>query len=451
MSTAELTKSAARTTEETNKIGFWAVFAIVTGSQIGTGIFSLPTGLAPYGTFGLFGCMIAGVGALFLCIVFAELCKRWPRTGGPHVYVQKVFGKAAAFFCGWTYWVISWVSTTAVVIISIGYLAPAISAVLGQDINTMSCSREIYLVLEIMLLVIIALINLKGIKFAGAIEFLLAILKFIPLVILPVLALYQFNKNNFVIAPEMVNLPNWSLLGKAALFAMWGFIGLETATTPADSVVNPSVTIPKAIVLGTLIVALLYTLNFIGIMGMMDGAKLMYSSAPYVDAAQRIFGGHWYLFISIMAFIICVASLNAWILASGQIALGLAIDGFMPKFFRFKNKGDAPVWGVLLSSAGILPLLFLNTNKALTEQIKIIIDISVIAFLFVYMACILSFLKNLINTKYKAISMYFVAIIALLFCSWIIYETKFNELLIASLFIISGIPVYFLWYRRYSK
>jgi len=62
------------------KIGFWSVFAIVTGSQIGTTVFMSPASLAQYGIFSLIGWLLSGCGAISLCLVFASLCSRFPRT-----------------------------------------------------------------------------------------------------------------------------------------------------------------------------------------------------------------------------------------------------------------------------------------------------------------------------------------------------------------------------------
>ena len=104
------------------KMGFWSVFALVTGSQIGTGVFMLPSSLAPYGISSLYGWVLSSLGAIALALVFAALCAQFPKTGGPHVYVKNAFGKPPAFFTGWTYWIISWVSTTAVIVSSVGYL-----------------------------------------------------------------------------------------------------------------------------------------------------------------------------------------------------------------------------------------------------------------------------------------------------------------------------------------
>jgi APA family basic amino acid/polyamine antiporter len=424
------------------KLGFWSVFGLVTGSQIGTGVLILPASLTPFGVFSLVGWIISSCGAIILALVFSTLCTRFPQTGGPHVYLKKTFGNSAAFFTGWTYWVISWISTTAVVISAVRYLSPLIGIY----------NSTIFLILEIVLLFVIMLINLKGIGLAGRVEFILAILKFIPLVIIPIVALYSFDSSNFIIEPKISQLTISQILGEVTLLTFWGFIGLESATTQAGSVINPSKTIPKAIIFGTLCVAILYMINSIGIIGLIPQEDLMLSRAPYVEATQIIFGGQWHLLVSLIAAVICIGTLNAWILTSGQIALGLAQDELMPPLFAKKNKNGAPFWSILISCVGILPLLIMTTNNDLSEQVTEIIDFSVIAFLFVYLACSLAFLKLLL-TKEEKYSPYkwLIACGSIMFCMWIIYETPLKTVMIASSFVLSGIPIYFFWYKKQHR
>ncbi len=238
------------------KMGFWSVFALVTGSQIGSGVFMLPATLAPYGLYSLAGWAASGLGAIMLSLVFAQLCAWFPKTGGPHVYVKEAFGSSASFFTGWTYWIISWVSTTVVVIGSIGYLLP----VLGIS------SPTIKLFLELVLLLAITALNFRGVTAAGHVEFFLTLLKVIPLLIVPLLALFYFNIDNFSLSRTALELSTSQILSRVTLLTLWGFIGLESATTPAGSVENPSITIPRAVVFGTISVALLYLINSIGIM-----------------------------------------------------------------------------------------------------------------------------------------------------------------------------------------
>lgn len=423
------------------KIGFWSVFALVTGSQIGSGVFMLPASLAPFGLLSLVGWIVSGIGAVLLALVFAKLCARFPKTGGPHVYVNEIFGRDLAFFTGWTYWIISWVSTTAVITASVGYLTPLIG----------SHSPFIHFLLEVALLFLITAVNFRGVKTAGNVEFFLTALKMLPLLVVPMIALFFFDVKNFVPLEEVSMQSNLShIISHVTLLTLWGFIGLESATTPAGSVKEPSKTIPRAVVLGTLCVALLYFINSFGIMGAMPGNALMESKAPYADVTQALFGGSWHLGISLIASVVCIGTLNAWMLASGQIALGLAEDGLMPQILGQTNRHGAPYLAILVSCAGIIPLLFLTQNENLSQQINSIIDFSVTAFLFVYFICCLVYLKILIKQKASKPLQYFLPILALCFCGWVIAATPIRTLAISSLFVVSGLPVYWI-YRHKMK
>jgi APA family basic amino acid/polyamine antiporter len=405
-----------------HKLGFWSVFAIVISAQIGSGIFMLPAALAPFGPYGLAGWVISSFGAIALAMVFARLCSLLPKTGGPHVYALEAFGPRIGFFTGWTYWVVSWVSTTAVVVASVGYLDPLFGPF----------SPETTLSLQLTVLFGLTALNCLGVYASGMAEFVLTVLKFIPLVILPALALAYFNSDNITMSSEALNMPIGKMLGHVVLLTLWGFIGLETATTPAGSIENPSKTIPRAIVLGTLTVAAIYIFNSIGILGAVPGANLAQSKAPYADMTQHLFGGNWYLLISLIASVLCFGTLNAWILSSGQIALGLASDQLLPRFFAQTNKHGAPYVALLISSLGTAPLLVLTTHSNLAAQITMIIDFSVTAFLFVYAVCCLALFKL---TKSWS------SLVALTFCGWILSETTLTTLATASLFVFSGVLI----------
>lgn len=419
------------------KLHFWAVFSLVTSSQIGTGIFVSLVSLAPFGLFSLAAWFIAGIGAVALALVFAQLCSWMPKTGGPHVYVHHAFGPTLGFFTGWTYWVISWVSTTTVIVAAVSYLTPYV----GHNQN-------LHILLGITLLIAITYLNCLGVSTAGRAEFVLTILKVVPLLCVPLLGLYHFNIDHFSLDPTKALLSTKELLSPAILIAFYGFIGLESATTPAGSVENPSKTISRAVVLGTLCVAGLYILNSIGIMGAIPSKQLTESHAPYADVVQSILGGNWHLVISFIASIICIGTLNAWMLTSGQIALGLTQDGFLPEFFGRTNKYGAPFISLALSCVGIIPLLIMTGTGTLASQINVIIDVSATTFLFVYGMCCLAFFKYLIQQKHDFFSLLLLCCyggVALSFCAWVLLSTSLYTLAMASLFILSGIP-FFLWF-----
>jgi APA family basic amino acid/polyamine antiporter len=182
-------------------------------------------------------------------------------------------------------------------------------------------------------------------------------------------------------------------------------------------------------------------------MGLIPSSELTNSKAPFVDAAAYLFSGNWHLLISLIASVVCIGTLNAWILTSGQIALGLAQNHFLPKRFTRTNKNGAPSLGILWSSIGIVPLLLLTNSDSLAKQITDLIDISVISFLFVYIACAFGLLKILRSeNQAKATLASVAAVVAILFCFFVIYQTPATTLLISSLFTLSGLPMF--WRMR---
>ncbi|MDG7056348.1 MAG: amino acid permease [Wolbachia endosymbiont of Meromenopon meropis] len=420
-----------------NKISFLTVLALVINGQIGSGIFILPISLAPYGVYSLVSWIISGAGAVSLALVFAKLCAKLTETGGPHIYIKYVFGPRIAFFVGWTYWVISWVSTTALIVVGISYLTP----LFHKEIQNMR------LFLELLLLVSVTLVNLRGIVVVGRVEFLLMVVKISILLAIPMAALFFFDEKNFIISKEVLNLTKSEALARSTLLTLWCFVGIELATIPAELINNPAKTIPKALVLGTVCVAVVYFINNLAIMGLINGNNLANSKAPYADAMKVMFSGNWHLIISIIASIFCIGSLNVWILSSGQVVFGLAKDGLMPQFFLKKNKHGSPFCGIITSSVGTAILLILTSNNNFAQQITLIIDFSVVSFLFVYLACSLAFLKLFL--KCKNFRQFLIGSIATIFCLWVILKTSINNLLIASLFTASSIPLYLFWYRKH--
>lgn len=406
-----------------NKLSFRSTVALVIGSQIGSGVFLLPASLSLLGPMSLLGWISSSLGAVLLALVFAKLSLHVVRGGGPHAYIERAFGPTAAFFAAWTYWIISWVSSIAVIIASVGYLSPLLGVT----------DPKITLLLQITVFAITTWINLRGATVAGSVEFVLTILKCVPLIVIPCIAICYLNPSYFVpFNPENLNF--FGSMNTATIMTFWGFVGLEAATTTAAMVENPTKTIPRAVVLGTVVVALIYILNSIAITGVVPRSTLLTTQAPYVDAAWNVFGSGWDLTIAFIAFIACVGTLNAWVLTSGQIAKEAAKDRLFPPIFAKYPLQIAFFCTVLI--------LFFTLTPHILTQLNAIIDLSVTAFVLVYLACSLAALR--IVPKYR-----FVIWPAIAFAGYILLSASVWSLVVTALLIISGAPVY-LWNRKRS-
>ncbi|MBI3508133.1 MAG: amino acid permease [Chlamydiia bacterium] len=418
------------------KLSFRALVSLVIGSQIGSGVFLLPASLAILGPISLFGWLISGVGAILLALVFSQLSLRLPQSGGPHVYMERAFGKTAAFYTAWTYWVVSWMSSIAVILAAVGYLSSMISI----------ASPAMMLLAEILIITTISLINMRGAGVAGSLELFLTILKCLPLIVIPIAGLFYLRPEYFAWTASTNTLQS---LNTASLMTFWGFIGLESATVTAGIIENPSKAIPRAVIMGTIAVAAIYFLNSIGIMGIIDPQILAHSSAPYVDAAHALFGLGWHTVIACIAFIVCIGTLNAWVLTSGQMAKEAGTAGLFPSIFGKTNRFGAPYVSLSIALCCTLPLLCLTLTPNILHQLNEIIDISVTIFLFVYLGCSCAFLKILSQEKgslfYRCIGW-----LAVAFCVWALSYITLKHLAIGALFLASGLPIY-LWQERKKR
>ena len=98
------------------KMGPWQATALVVGSIVGVGIFSLPYSLASYGPISLVSMGIASVGAIALAMVFAGLSRRLPSSGGPYAYARTAFGNLWGFANAWSYWITAWAGNAAIAV-----------------------------------------------------------------------------------------------------------------------------------------------------------------------------------------------------------------------------------------------------------------------------------------------------------------------------------------------
>jgi len=131
---------------------------------------------------------------------------------------------------------------------------------------------------------------------------------------------------------------------------------------------NPDRNIPRATVLGTLAVAVVYLLSLTAVFGIVPTSKLASGSAPYSEAVNAMFGGTWAGNVMAIAVIISgFGALNGWIMISAEMPLAAAKDGLFPERFKRMSKNGVPAFGVVvsavLSSAAVI-VNYLGSNGA---------------------------------------------------------------------------------------
>jgi APA family basic amino acid/polyamine antiporter len=266
-------------------------------------------------------------------------------------------------------------------------------------------------------------------------------------VIIPLGGFFFFQKNHFVpFNPGHLELG--TALNTACLMTFWGFIGLESATTTSSMIENPTKTIPRAVVIGTIIVAVIYFFNSLSVMGVVSPATLANSQAPYAEATRIMVGGGWDVAIALIAFAACIGTLNAWVLTSGQIAAEAAKDGLFPPLFAKVNRSGSPYASLLIAYGCTLPLLALTLTPNILTQLGEVIDLSVTTFLFIYLLCSVALIRLLHKDRDEKRALYIpIALAAAGFCGWALIFVSIYKWLLCSLFVLSGLPIY-LWQSK---
>jgi basic amino acid/polyamine antiporter, APA family len=437
--------SPAQTPKLKREIGLWTATALVIGNMIGSGIFLLPASLAAAaGPMSIVGWVFTGVGAMLLALVFARMGSAYPKTGGPYVYARKAFGDFVGFWTAWSYWLNAWVGNAAIAIAFAGYLA-----VFWPQASTYWVATLI----AIGLVWLLTAFNIMGVRAAGRIQLVTTILKFVPLLVIGVVGLFFMHSSNF--EPfTIVHGWDWGI-SSAALLTMWAFIGLESATVPAEEVKDPETTIPRSTIIGTGATTFVYLISTIALFGLIASPVLAKSTSPFADGANAIFGGTaGGKVIAVVAMISIFGVLNGWILLQGRAPLGAAQDGLFPKrFAEVDAKRGTPVFGIVTSSVLITILLSFNFQQkgGIVDLFTNVIVLATLAALipYVFSAAAEIYLLFADRSSFSGVNLTRSAVIALLalaYSCWAIWGAGYQPIAEGFMLLLAGIPMY-IWLK----
>jgi basic amino acid/polyamine antiporter, APA family len=414
--------------------------ALVMGNMIGSGIFLLPASLARFGGVSLIGWLVSTAGALMLALVFARLARIDPAAGGPYAYTRRAFGDLAAFLVAWGYWISMWTSLGALAVALVGYLA----AVVPQINATPSVAAGAALIAVWTLVAV----NVIGARAAGWVQVVTTVLKLLPLVLVTAVGLAHFDPSQFAIADASVRTLA-TTVPAAATLTLWAFLGLESATIPAESIERPDVSIPRATVVGTALVAVVYVASTIGVMSLLPRETLGISTAPFVDAVRAQVGPWAAGVVAAGAALSCFGALNGWTLLVGQLPLAVARDGLFPRIFARISRRGTPAAGLLIAGVLTTALVFLNYTRGLVELFTFFILLSTLNTLIPYVFSSLAlFLLPERGRDALPRGIAAAAVMAFAYSIWAMAGAGAETIYWGFLLLIAGLPVYVFLVRR---
>lgn len=413
------------------KIGFWKCWSISVGVMIGSGVFLLPSVLAPFGSISFLGWLVTGSAAILISLILGRLSSRTNRSGGFYVYTQDAFGDLPGFLIAWGYWLAIVFSITAISTAFVGYL--------GVIIPQIGSSSLIQAITASALIWLFAAINIHSINSGAKTQLITVILKLTPLIIIILLGFNSGTVNNI----PSFNPQNKSIFGAiatTALLTMWAFIGLEAGTVAAADIINPKKTIPKAILAGTITVTLVYILATASVMMLVPIEILQHSEAPFLDAAKSM-GRFGSILIASGVLISTAGSVNGNILLSGQMPMALALDSLAPKILAKKNRGGSPSVSIIFSCIVSTFLLILNYQDGLIEAFIFLISMSTLCTLLPYAISAMAEIKE--SKKYSNLWV-FLSLLAIIYICMAIFGSGVKVLIWGLVLILAGLPLYYL-------
>lgn len=412
-------------------LGLWMATALVVGSMIGSGVFLLPATLAPYGAASLVGWGITLCGALLLAATFSRLAVRWPCTGGPYAYARRAFGDATGFGIAWSYWISIWSGTAAISVAFAGSMGALFPALTATPVRGAACA--------LFALWACTAINLAGLREAGRVQVLVTALKLLPLLLFGLVALWFVDTRQFhPFNPSGLGLPH--VAQTTVILTMWAFAGLEAATVPAGATTDPTRTVPRATVLGTLLAGLATILACTVVIGLMPAAELARSAAPMADAAGRIWGPWATVAIAALAAVSTFGAVNGWVMICAQVAYAAAGDGLFPRQFARLDRKGTPAFGLLVGAGLSTLMIIANYSRSLVELFTFILLLSTAAILLPYAAGSAAWLR--VGGRGRI-----AAALALAYSVYALFGAGLEALAWGAVLLLAGVPVY-LWVRH---
>lgn len=339
-------------------------------------------------------------------LISAELGTQYPSEGGMYTWVKKAFGPKWAGRVAWYYWVNYplWVAS----------LADLVTTYLLQMLGV-EMTWPLILAIQIAYIVLVSVLGVLRISQSAWLSSLGAICKFIFMAGLGALGIYVLITqgsanpvNSWTDFLPMVGADgkfDFTGLGFVALI-IFNMLGFEVVSTFSDDMDNPKKEIPKAVIVGGILIAVFYLLASFGIgvaipldeistdSGLLDSYNILLNtvgfSAAAIKAITVVIGG---MFIYTL-----IANISSWNFGVNSVIAYAAEDGTFPKSWAKRNKNGVPyvvsIWtgvvGAIIAIAGIIVAQFVPD---LTNLFWTFFSLSLVTLLLSYLPMFLAFIK----------------------------------------------------------
>jgi amino acid transporter len=351
------------------QLGLWSAVAVLIGSTIGSGIFRSPAGIADKlpGPLPLMAVWVAG-GLFALCgaLTLAELSGAFPETGGAYVFIREGWGRLSAFLFGWA-------ELTLIRAASLGAIsttfAEYLMRVLGYEPSAEPYNTYVHYVAAVAIL-LTATFNYVGLRWGSLVQNLTTLAKYggLLFIILLALAIGLPRTGGYYtpVAPE--GSFHIAAFGLALVSVLWAFDGWADLSFVAGEVKDPRWTLPRAIIIGTVAVIVIYLLANVAYMAVLPVDEIRRSRLVAAEVAQRLIGAPGVIFVACTVMLSTFGTLNGTLLTAPRIFFAMADDGlFFRKVAAVHPRYHTPYVSIMLTTGLGVVFVLLRTFEQLAD------------------------------------------------------------------------------------
>ncbi len=435
------------------KYGLFTAVAMVVGVVIGSGVFFKADDvlISTQGNL-ILGLLAWGLGAIamvFGALVFADYAQRIEKTNGIVDYTEAAYGKKAGYLVGWFNWILYFSPLTAI-------LAWVSARYTVSLFNLGDVDPNIIWYLAAFFLLFMYILNSVAPKIAGDLQVGTTIIKLIPLLLIAAAGIIYgvingMTYDNFIEASYTVGSKS-STLSSAVVASAFAYEGWIVAITINNEIKDSKKNLPKALVMGALIVFLVYITYFLGIAGVLPTQQIMNQGDDAVTlVANILFGPIAAVLLTAFVVVSCLGTLNGLVLTNirGPYALAVRGQGPMPKVLSKVNpRFHMPMRAAIASGIVSFTYLFLwyaSLNNLFgrfiaIDEIPIVLVYGVYIFLYIYA------MKNFSDLSF--FSRFVKPIIAVIGALTIIYGGMLNPSIGIYLLICVGVLLFGLLFYK---
>lgn len=359
-------------------LGTRAATLLVISSIVGSGVFKkvAPMADALGSPLLVLGCwVLAGAVSLAGALTYAEMAGLFPESGGEYVYFQKIYGKLFAFLYGWGAFTVMRTATIA-----------ALAHIFGQSLLTLidptgHAPAYAVPVLATALIVLLSLINYRGVQVAEGLSRILLYLTFAAIGVIAVLGLGASSGSMANLTKAVPTAGSTSGAGWGGAFfgamlgAFWGYEGWNQIAYIGEEIKQPQRNLPIALGVGTATVMGLYVLlNAVYLYVIPIDALARLAATPdriaAVEVVRHVAGWSGATFVSVLIVVTTTNANNASVLMPARLFYAMARDGlFFRAAARIHPRFQTPSVAILLQAIWSVVLVWSGSFDQLTDML----------------------------------------------------------------------------------